>query len=71
MSNVISLSAFRRQNVKDTKPESTDSTEDVLTFEQLAEKNRKNAERVKRDRSNLNNGVKKSYRLKTANREFT
>lgn len=64
MSNVVNLSAFRRKKQAEQKNE---KPEEVETLEQIAERNQKNVERVKRDRHHLNNGVKKSYRLKSNN----
>ncbi len=56
-------------NMFDRKPKENKEAEEVkdeteLSFEEIAKKNKENAERLKRDRANANKKVTKSYNLK-------
>jgi hypothetical protein len=57
--NVISFFAKREKKEEDEKPAEGE------TFEQAMERNRKNAERVAKERANANKSVLRSYRIRT------
>lgn len=64
MSNVVNLKEFKNK----PKPDETDTAKsDEVTetdFKDVMERNKRNAERIAKERANANNGVKRSHKLK-------
>ncbi len=62
--NVISLSAKKAEK-KDPDAKDEQLQEEAMTFEEIQARNRKNAERVAKERSQANKSVLRSYRIKS------
>lgn len=63
MSNVVNL-ADRRKAKKEEVKTLDSEVKKTETFEELAQKNKENSERVKKERLSANKNVLRSYRIK-------
>ena len=67
MSKVISFadSKKRRSDAEKDLQEANDELEAEMSFEEVTEKNKKNKERLEKERLNDNKSVLRSYRIKS------
>ncbi len=64
-SNVISLDGYRQRRELGTEMNRSPVVRDADELQDIAEKNKQNAERVRRERAKQNDKTKRSYRLPT------
>lgn len=62
--NVVDMFAFKKAAKPKTKEE-TDTEEVSLSMAEVSEKNKKNKDRVEKERLQANKGVLRSYRIKS------
>lgn len=64
MAKVINLFEAKAKKEEEFVELNENKDDSGLSFEEIMERNRKNAERVKRERAEANKSVTRSYRLK-------